>query len=247
MIAAGGLDGVDGIFATHLDTSRSLGRIGVRNGPLTASCDEIEIRIAGRGGHAARPHESIDPLAAAAKLVLDVYALLGRTIDAHQPVVVTFGQLAAGDNANVIPERAFLRGTLRCFDTTVRRAAKETIHRLARATAEATQTSVEVAFHHGIDSVRNDAVLTNIYRRVGADLLGPENVEEIPLPSLGGEDFANYLKQVPGSMFRLGCTSARAGGLPLHSSGFDFDERALAIGAKMLALSAVELCRPDGL
>ncbi|MCB1019089.1 MAG: amidohydrolase, partial [Acidobacteria bacterium] len=104
MVAAGALEDVYAIFALHADPSRDLGRIGVREGPLTANCDEFAVTIRGRGGHAARPHESVDPLAAAAHLISSIYAFLPRSIGSQDPVVVTIGKIAGGYSSNVIPE-----------------------------------------------------------------------------------------------------------------------------------------------
>jgi len=245
MIALGALNGVDAIISLHMDPSRRLGNIGVRVGALTAACDEMKIRIKGRGGHAARPHESIDPIAAAAQLISSIYLFVPRAIESYDPVVVTIGQVIGGDNANVIPEEVFLNGTLRTLGGALRERTKGHLRQLARGIAEASGTTIEVEFNKGPDSVNNDPRLTALFREAATALLGTGHVEEIPRPSMGGEDFAHYLEHVPGSMFRLGCVSESVGGAPLHSPLFDIDERALAIGAKILARTTVLWSNPD--
>lgn len=239
MIADGALDGIDAIFALHVDPSREVGKIGTRVGPLTSITDQLNIVIHGRGGHAARPHESQDPIAAAAQLISSMYLFVPRATDSHDPVVVSIGQIIGGENANVIPEMIELRGTLRTLTNRVRERTQSHIRQLARGLAESSGTNIRVEFLEGTGSVDNDRELTALIRAAAGNLLGPENVEDIQRPSMGAEDFANYLSHVPGTMFRLGVTSPKVGGAPLHSPLFDIDERAMAMGAKLLARAAV--------
>lgn len=243
MIDAGALDGVSAVLGVHMDPSRPTGAIGFRSGPLTASCDEMEIRIRGRGGHAARPHESIDPIAAAAQLISSIYLFVPRATDSHDPVVVTFGQIIAGDNPNVIPEHVTLRGTLRTLGGAARERTKEHIRQLARGLAEASGAKIAVEFLVGTAAVINDPVLTDLVREAAVGVLGAENVHQIAKPSMGGEDFSHYLDRVPGTMFRLGCAPSSPAP-PLHSPDFDLDEQAIAIGARILARTVVLWSNP---
>jgi amidohydrolase len=239
MMSAGALEGVAAIFSVHLDPSRPVGRVGVRYGALTAACDSIEINISGRGGHAARPHLALDPIQTAAQLINTLYQSVPRSVDSQDPVVVTIGQITAGDSANVIPDHALLRGTLRTLGGAVRVHVKNHIQQLAGGLAEASGTRIDVQFGAGTPPVQNNSELTGLLYKAGSDVLGPDQIDIIDRTSMGGEDFAFYLEQVPGAMFRLGCASAVAGGAPLHSPYFDIDETALAIGAKVLARAAV--------
>ena len=122
----------------------------------------------------------------------------------------------------------------------------EHVLQLARGIEEASGTRIEVAYLEGPPAVYNDPELTQLVWDCAVDLLGESGVENVEHASMGGEDFANYLGQVPGSLFRLGCASS-AGAPPLHSGDFDLDEGALAVGAKILARAAVEWSRPEGL
>lgn len=244
MVRAGVLESVDAIIATHMDPSRAIGKIGVRPGVLTANGDHIVFTIYGRGGHAARPHETIDPIAVAAQLISSLYLFVPRTTDSLDAVVITIGQILGGDNPNVIPERVQLRGTLRTLSRTVRERTLEYIRQLARGVGESTGTKIEVEFSVGVHSVENDGYLTELFRKSAADVVGENGVEEIQQPSMGGEDFSAYLDHVPGAMFRLGCASPGAEATPLHTPRFDIDEKALAIGAKILARTAVLWSRP---
>lgn len=245
MIEAGALQGVKAILATHVDPTRRLGTIGLRSGVLTANCDAMELTVIGQGGHAARPHELIDPIAAAAQLLSSLYMFVPRATDSLDAVVVSIGQIIAGDNPNVIPEQVQLYGTLRTLDQDVRVRTMRHIEQLARGMAETSGTRMQVRFHQSSPSVVNDVELTALLRQTAGDVLGPDHVEDIPRPSMGGEDFAYYLAHVPGAMFRLGCTSDQVGGSLLHTPTFDIDERALAIGAKILARAAVQWSDPN--
>lgn len=244
MIEAGALDGVQAILGLHMDPSRPTGTIGYRHGPLTASCDEMEVEIQGRGGHAARPHESIDPIAAAAQLISSIYLFVPRGTDSHDPVVVTFGQVVAGENPNVIPERVTLRGTVRTLGGATRERTKEHVRQLARGLAEASGAKIAVLFLAGTSAVRNDFALTDLIREAGAEVLGAAHIQQIDKPSMGGEDFSHYLDRVPGAMFRLGCAPSIGLAPPLHSPKFDLDERAIALGARILARAVVHWSNP---
>lgn len=239
MIEVGALEGVAAIIAVHVDPSRQVGRVGLRTGVLTANCDEMQITIVGRGGHAARPHEASDPIAAAAQLINSLYLFIPRATDSQDAVVVTVGQIIGGDNANVIPEEVTLRGTIRTLDRGVRERTFEHIRRLASGIGRTSDTRISVEFGLGSASVHNDAGLIELMRRASRDVVGDDHIDEIARPSMGAEDFSYFLQTTPGAMLRLGCASQRAGGSPLHSSTFDIDEEALRIGAKILARTAL--------
>jgi amidohydrolase len=244
MVAAGALEHVRSIFALHVDPTRQTGQIGVRAGAFTAHCDSLRIRVHGRGGHGARPHESKDPIAAAAQLISTLYQFIPRATDSHDAVVLSIGRIAGGQNPNVIPEHVELDGTLRTLDAGVRASTIDHIRRLAGGIEEITGTQIELKLDASIPSVWNDAEANRLLADAGADVVGSANVVEIPRPSMGSEDFACYLDRCPGAMFRLGVASNGAAVTPLHTPRFDVDERALAIGARILARTAVAACQP---
>ncbi len=239
MMEAGALGGVGAILALHLDPSRTVGRVGMRYGALTAACDDVEFVITGSGGHAARPHESRDPVFAASQLINALYGFIPRATDSNDAVVLTIGQVIAGESANVIPESALLRGTLRTLHDTTRDATRLHIEKLAAGVAQVSDTAIDVSFTYGPGSVVNEASLVHLLRDAAVEVLGRDHIDVIERPSMGGEDFAFYLNTVPGAMFRLGCASDDSNSYPLHSPYFDIDERALPIGAKILAEAAV--------
>jgi amidohydrolase len=240
MVDAGAMEGVRAVAALHVDPERPVGRVGCRRREMTAFCHDLDVVVRGVGGHSARPHQARDPLLAAAQFLAAVYQAIPRSLDSRDPTVVTFGCFHAGTGGNVIPEEAVLSGTIRTLSRQSTQRVAERLKQIADGLGAATETSIELTLSHGIDGVYNDPEVAAVCTGAASELLGAGNVDEIPLPSMGGEDFSGYLGAAPGCLLRLGTA---APGLParhhLHSPSFDVDERALAIGAKLLARSAV--------
>ena len=239
MIATGVLAGVEKIFALHVDPMRRVGEIGMRAGRMTAHCDMLKFSVHGEGGHAARPHESKDPIAAAAQLISTLYQFVPRATDSHDAVVLTIGQVRGGKNPNVIPDKVSLSGTLRTLDAAVRTRTVEQIHQVARGVGEITDTKIDLEFLTSIPSVQNDAELTRLVWQEAEEVLGTDNVQLIARPSMGSEDFACYLEHVPGVMFRLGSATDLATTTALHTPKFDIDEYALEVGVKTMARAVI--------
>jgi len=237
LVEQGVLEGVDAILGLHVDPESVAGEIGIRYGPLTAVCHEVAITVRGQGGHAARPHQSRDPLAAAVLLASTLYSQLPRDVDARQPSVFSIGQLSGGTVSNVIPDVVEILGSLRTVvlgDDTV---LQEKIRQVAAGVASLTATEIDVSFRASLEAVRNDSGLTSAIEEAALSVVGEESVWQIEQPSMGGEDFSVYQQQVPGSMFRLG-----SGGQDvhlLHTPGFDIDEAALLPGARVMIRAAL--------
>ncbi|MBM79769.1 MAG: amidohydrolase [Planctomycetaceae bacterium] len=246
LVEQGVLDGVDAILALHVDPELDVGKVGLRSGSLTASCDEVDVLIEGKGGHGARPHQSLDPIAAAAQLVSSLYQALPRSVDSRQPSVLTFGKIAGGSAPNVIPECVELRGSLRAVNISTRDSLYRRIREVAEGVERMTGTSIRIRFLNSLPSVVNHpriiAAMENAARRV----VGGENTHFLDLPSMGGEDFAVYLEHVPGAMLRLGCSPVGAARRTLlHSPFFDVDEAAIGIGVRIMTRTAL-LLASDG-
>ena len=246
MVDSGAVDNVSGVLALHVDPTRATGTIGIKPGVITATCDAMQLTIRGRGGHAARPHESNDPIAAAAQLISMLYQFVPRATDSLDSVVISIGEVHGGENPNVIPEVVQLRGTLRTLDAHVRRAAIDQVRQLANGLAEITGTTIDVAFTVSIPSVKNDARLTSIIHDVSARLLGNQHCQLMSRASMGSEDFACYLAHVPGAMFRLGAARDPRSAPALHTPNFDIDEEAMRFGAVILATAAIHSAAPEG-
>ena len=240
MISIGALTGVEAIFALHLEPAKPTGVIRVKNGTFTASCDEFEVHVTGRGGHGARPHETIDPIAASAQLITAIYQMLPRKMNPQVPVVASVGEISAGHSPNVIPEKAVLKGTIRALSEKARTSAKETLEDIVSGIARLTGCRMETSFAYGCAGVVNDPDLTDIIRSASHTIPEGIDIEEMDNASMGGEDFAEYVQHIPGSMFRLGCQSA-SGCSTLHTPEFDLDERAIGIGVRILTRALI-LC-----
>lgn len=237
----GAMEGVDAILGLHVDPERPAGQVGIRFGALTAHCDEIEIIVEGHGGHAARPHHSVDPVAAAAHLVSTLYEFIPRAVDSRTASVITIGKIGGGYAPNVIPERVELIGTLRTSEA----AAREVLHRRLReicAGAEQTSgTRIGIRFLRPLAAVENHPRIAAALEQAARRVVGRENTLIIDRASLGGEDFSVYLAHAPGALLRLGC-GAPGGKAPfLHSPTFDIDERTLVIGTRVMLRAALLL------
>lgn len=243
MIAAGALDNIDSVLALHVDPTLAVGKVAGRPGPFTAACDSFEVEFTGRSGHSARPHLCIDAIAAAASWISEMYARVPRVHDCRDPAVVSVGTLHAGSAPNIVAGSAQLSGTIRTFSESARAAIMQEMRNVAAATEQTFGCEVEVAFSAYTPSVHNDPELHRSMLGTARQLGDVEQVNHIELPSMGAEDFAFFAQHRPVCMMRLGIAGPTLGSHALHTSAFDIDERALAIGAQLLAATAIELCQ----
>ncbi len=232
------LDGVDMIFSGHIDTHHPVGFLIVDDGLICSYTDPFAIRIHGRGGHAARPHEAVDSVVVAANLVMNMQTLVSRQIDPSHAAVVTVGRIEAGTVHNAIAENALLEGTVRSAHADTRDSILGGLRRVIHGASDMCNAEIELEFFDGLPAVVNDPGATAIARHAAAAVVGTDQVISQGQPSLGGEDFAFYQQQVPGCMIRFGgqVTAGKAG--PAHSSRFDFSEDVLGYGAAWLATVA---------
>ncbi|RVU43226.1 amidohydrolase [Lujinxingia sediminis] len=240
MVDFGAIDHVDAILGLHCDPERPIGEIGVRPGPFTASFDLFEIHIEGKGGHGARPHQCTDPIFVATQVANALYQLPAHNFDARIPAVITLGTFQAGIAANVIPETASLSGSIRTISPEHRDQLDDLLRRTIGGICLAHGASYELKLIRGAPAIHNDAYITSVIADVATDILGDNGAQHIPLPSMGGEDFSVYCERIPGAMFRLG-TGAQAPRNFLHSPHFNIDERAINVGASILARAALRL------
>jgi amidohydrolase len=241
LVRQGVLDGVQSILAFHVDPTLPVGQVCITPGPQTAFCLDFVITVRGRGGHGARPHLTIDPIAAAAQLVTLIYQGVPRQNDARDPLVVTIGAIQGGHASNIIPDEVTLRGTIRSFAEATAIQAREAVERICAGTALAFRATVTPKFDRLLPGVVNDPALTEKCIAAARDLLGDKNVVTERRPSLGAEDFADYLGSVPGCMMLLGTRGHGKKVTPLHTSTFDIDEKALAIGTRLLTHALLNL------
>jgi len=237
-ITAGVLKDVSAIFALHCDPKSDFGKVGVRVGPMTAACDEFEVRLFGPGGHTARPDQTADLVYIISRVVTDLPAALTRLIDPAAVMSATFGAIEAGKASNVIPSSAIARGTIRVLNRQVWDKASKLVERLIDATVAPYNVTWNLHYERGSPPVVNDEVATAIIATAARRIVGEPGVFIAP-QSLGGEDFSWYLEEVSGAMARLG-VRVPGTSVDLHSAMFDVDERAIAIGVRLLAQAAVD-------
>ncbi|MDQ1629693.1 MAG: hypothetical protein QOI54_3437 [Actinomycetota bacterium] len=239
VLAAGGVAGVERIFALHCDPRTSVGQVGLRVGAVTASADQVAVRLTGRGGHTARPHLTGDLVYALAKVVTEVPAALSRRVDPRAALSVVWGRVEAGRAANAIPQDGVVQGTLRCLDRAAWERAPELVEDLVRAVVAPYDVRAEVTYERGVPPVENEAASIELLTRAVEATEGPEAVVGTER-SLGGEDFSWYLGGIPGALARLGVRPPQAlADLDLHQGLFDVDERAISVGTRILVAAAL--------
>ncbi len=245
MIAAGAMEKVRAIAALHVDPDLESGRVAYRDGILTAHCQEIAITIKGMGGHAARPHLSVDPIGVAVGLINSIYQFVPRSLDSRDPTVITFGCIQGGTSANVIPEEVKLMGTIRTLSRAGAARVEDQVMRIARGYSEASRAAIDVSFRRGTDAVTNDPAVTATCVEAARGRRAPPTSSRSPFRAWAARTFRATSSTSPGCLLRLGVAVADGPRHFLHSPLFDIDEHALLIGAKVLAHSVVLLCNPS--
>ena len=235
MIAEGAVEGIDAAFAIHMDPNNTVGNFGYRKGILTAICDELVIEVRGKGGHGARPHLGRDPIAAAAQLIQAAYSQIPRALNPQYPHVLSFCEIRSGHSANVIPDHALIRGTLRTVKQSARDRAIDLLNSLGKTISVSTGCDVRLSTGVHSPAVKNDSTLTDLMVEAAGQLVPADRVKPIEFPSMGGEDFAYYGSRCATAMVRIGCRPESIESMDLHSPLFDVDENVLALGAKFLA------------
>lgn len=238
MIAAGALENVAAIFGGHVDRHFPVGSIAITDGAVNASSDRFRINITGKGGHAARPHETVDAVVVGSLMVIALQTIVSREVNPAYPSVVTIGRFDAGTASNVIAGQARLEGSIRSQDQSVREGLHRAIERMARSIGQLHGATVDVTIDLGTPAVINPPEFTDLARRAGARTVGEENIVKMEIANMGGEDFGYYLQQVPGCYVRFGTAREGVEQFPAHSNQFDFDEQAIAVGAAYYAAIA---------
>lgn len=228
------------IIGQHVTPELSVGKLGFRGGPFMAAADELYLTVKGRGGHAAQRDELVDPILVAARLLPALYQEAAGVVPKGEPMVLSFGKVIANGATNIVPDTVAIDGTLRTFDETLRSRLHELLPVVAKEIAQGMDGNVDLRIVKGSPVVKNDPKLTERLRRVAEELVGAENVVEMPL-RMGAEDFAYYTHVMPGCFYRLGTGNPGKPGTQsgLHTEAFDIDEDALRIGAGMMASGAI--------
>jgi hippurate hydrolase len=220
----------DMVFAMHNHPGAPQGHLMMRTGPFLAAGDRVFIKVIGVGGHAARPHLSVDPLVASAAIVMALQTVVSRNVDPNESAVVTVGRLRSGDALNVIPADAEIGISVRSFSPAVRALLKERITALVTSTAEAYGATVEIRYIEGYPVVDNAASAVALAGEVATELMGADRVVHDFPKMMGSEDFAYMLQACPGALIRIG-NGPSEGGRGLHNPRYDFHDGNLTVGA----------------
>ncbi len=239
VLAAGGIASVDRIFALHCDPRLDVGKVGTRTGPITAACDKITVRVSGPGGHTARPHLTADLVYALGKIITELPAALSRRVDPRSSLSLVWGRVTAGSAANAIPDDGEVEGTVRCLDDNAWHAAPDLLKALIESVASAYGVVADLTYQRNVPPTVNETVSTAMFEAAIDRVLGADAITPAP-QSLGGEDFAWYLESVPGALARLGTrTPGSADDFDIHQPSFDVDERAIGLGVRIMAATAL--------
>lgn len=240
LVRAGVLDGrvgpkVRAIFGLHGWPGLKVGMVSTKPGPLLAATDTFACQFHGKGCHGAFPHWGADPIVTACQAVVNLQEVVSREIDPTEPAVVTVGVIQAGTATNVIPDTARIEGTARTLNESARVKVKQAIARRVQGIAAANGCTVDFSWHEGYPPTVNDPTMADFVALTARQTLGDVHYIPAARPSMGGEDFAYYLQQVPGCFFLIGVQPEQADAYPsLHSDRFDFTDDAVITGVTMM-------------
>jgi len=235
MIEAGALDNprVDEVYGLHLTTLQPVGQVQVRPGPAMASADAFTVEVRGAGGHGAMPHLSIDPITAAANILLGMQSLVSREVPAQDTAVLTVGQIVSGTKGNIIPARAIMRGTIRTFEQSVRDHLVSRLGAFAGDIARAYRAEATTRFDGGsCPAVVNHARETELVRSCAVAEVGAQAVTEGRVV-MASDDMSLFLRERPGCYFRVGIGTAGGAARPHHAPEFEMDEAGLPVGLRV--------------
>ena len=240
MIKAGLLKNpkVDAAMALHMWNHLPVGQLGVRSGAVFSAVDTFAVKVRGIGGHGAAPHQTVDPIVAAAHIVTSLQPVISRRMDPLHSAVVTIGKIAGGTRFNIIPDEVVLEGTVRSFRKDVRKKLRSEIERVCKSVAKAHGAKAIMRYEHLYPATVNDVGMTDLAGKVGADVVGARKVVPQEL-TMGSEDMSYVLEEVPGCYVMLGSRNPKKGFVnPHHSPRFNFDEDALPVGVEFIVRAA---------
>jgi amidohydrolase len=241
LVQAGVMEGVQQVIGLHLWASLETGKIGVLSGAAMAAPDQFQCHIIGKGGHAAIPQDCVDPIAVGAQVVTALQQIVSRGVDPLDPLVVSVTQFVAGTTFNVIPNSAYLAGTVRSFDPALRTTVPKQMERLIAGITSAFGATYDFSYEYGYRPVVNDPALAERLRAVVQRTFAKGTLVDLR-PTMGGEDFSAYQQKAPGVFAFVGAGNVADGIVhPHHHPKFQIDERALAIGLRYLTAATLDL------
>ncbi len=238
MVEEGALKNLDAVFGLHVDPFHEVGSVATRSGPMMASADMFELTIRGSGGHAARPHTTIDPIALSAHVINAIQQVVSRRLDPLDPGVITIGTIHGGTVNNVIPDTVTMTGTIRAFSESGRALLRSELEKAVHV-IEPLGGQVEYTLYPGYPPTVNSEEATAVMMAATSDLLGADQVKEAPM-TMGAEDFSYMAQCAPGSFLRIGTHNPSWDRFyPVHRADFRMDEDALPVGSAALAAAAL--------
>jgi len=237
VVKSGGLKNADAIFGFHLWEPLELGKIGVRSGPTMAGCDKFTLTIFGSGGHGSMPNETVDPTIIAAQFITQLQTIVSRSLHPLEQAVISIGELKSGTNYNVIPDTAYIAGTVRQFGKEIADKIHNRMDKIISGLCESFGAKYQLEYLHGDPTLVNDNQLYKMVKKNAIQLFGEKRVEEIN-PILGSEDFSNYTEVIPGMYTYIGI--GRPGEtFGHHHPKFDIDESMLVPAATLISQSVI--------
>lgn len=245
MVNEGAMQDVDGVIGLHLISDYPIGRVGVRSGAVFASADKIILTVRGKGGHAAMPETTVDPIVISSYIVTALQTLISRETSPFSPAVITIGKITAGSAFNIIPETAEMHGTMRSFTKEHREKLLRRIREVASGIASAMGGSCDVDIQDGCPPCVNDAGMTELVRQAAVAAVGDQAVDTgAEVMSTGSDDMACFLDAVPGCYFIVGAKNDEKGArYSHHHPRFNIDEDAMPVGVEVLTRAALDFLK----
>lgn len=242
MIEDNVLNGVDYVFAGHLDSKTKVGKVATGKGYMMAAVDKFKIVVQGKGGHGAYPHETIDALVVGSEIVQALQKIVSRGVNPIESAVVTVGVFRSGSGFNVIADSALLEGTVRTYKSNIRTSVKKQIRKIVEGITSAYGASFSIEYLHGYPALYNHPEETDLVRSLFIDQFSEENVVDM-VPTMGAEDFSYFLLERPGTYFRVGSQNDNPNtSFPHHHPKFDIDEQSLLTMEKAFVTIVAHYC-----
>ncbi|MFW5787256.1 MAG: M20 metallopeptidase family protein [Halanaerobiales bacterium] len=232
---------VEAILGLHIWLELDAGKVGVKSGPLFASIDEVDITVKGDSSHGASPHQGVDAIAVSAELINSLQSVVSRKINPLDSAVITVGKITGGYVRNVIADEVKLEATVRSLNSKVRKKLEREIRKKVKNICLASDADYEIDYRHLYPPLHNNKKMTELLKRNAVEVMGSKNVVNIKEPTMGGEDFAFFLKEVPGTFFLLGGRNKEKSiSAPHHNPHFTFDEDIMKDGMEIMVRSVLE-------
>jgi amidohydrolase len=247
MIEDGALEGISGIFGLHAYPYLNSGEIGYKYGVMMASADVFTIEIFGKSAHGARPHEGVDAILVTSMIVNSLNHIVSRMIDPLHPAVISLGTIEGGKASNIICDHVLLRGTVRTINEEIRNKIPQMMESSIEGISKSMGAKYKFNYEFGQPELINYEHMVDIIVEEAGNIIGKEKCIDLVDPVMGGEDFSEYLKLIPGAFFRLGtCDEEKKTCVSQHNSRFDVDDDALQIGMKIMGASALAFLSQKG-